>query len=184
VRPDSLGLYLIGGGVDQVGQWVWEWLEVIPPWPGDRVDAETIVSLLEARSPHPDPIRLFIEARAGITEIVRAFDLTDKSETLMDLCDVVHDHRIRAQHFDDDRTSDTAPAVPALIAILDHESGGVRSHAADALGGVVAEGSDLVLAVAPDAPAQLFDHIRNQGRLRLLPRRCLSCARQPRCAQP
>jgi HEAT repeat protein len=55
------------------------------------------------------------------------------------------------------------PAVPALIAILDHKSEGVRSYAADALGGIVAEGRDAVLAVAPNTSAQLFAHIRNQG---------------------
>lgn len=65
LRPNRRGLYELAS-FQVVGNYSWTWSEIVPPWPGDGVDAQTIVEMLSAESPDARPIQHRIQARADI----------------------------------------------------------------------------------------------------------------------
>ena len=141
IRPNRRGLYELAS-FSFVGNYSWTWSEIVPPWPGDNVDARTILELLSADSPDGWPIVHRIKVRADIREIASALNSTRDASLREQLCYLIGRRE----------QGDSAVAIPALLALLDDADKVVRGEAAAAIVRIPSqEGLEAVLAVAPTA---------------------------------
>lgn len=141
IRPNRRGLYDLAS-IDAVGNCSWTWSEIVPPWPGDDVDARTILELLAADSPDGWPMLHRIKARADICEIAAALNSTGDASLREQLCYLIGRRE----------QGDSAFAVPALLALLGDSDRSVRGEAAAAIVRIPNQvGLEAVLAVAPSA---------------------------------